>query len=81
MIYEGWSVMDELEQKLKEREALEGAYGTLVEPYVNQHSVIRSDAVENIAVDGMGVFCASAWLVLTVVYCAKVRSHFSNVTR
>ncbi|WP_072620792.1 hypothetical protein [Spirulina major] len=58
--------MDELEQKLKERDALEGAYGSFVEPYVTQQI--------EIGVDGAGFYCVAAWVVLTVLYCGWVRS-------
>lgn len=64
--------MQDLEQKLKERDALEGAYGSFVEPYVTQQIV---------GGDGVGFCWAAAWLVLTVFYCGWVRSRLPNVTR
>jgi len=58
--------MEKYEQKLKEREALEGAYGTFVEPYVNQAIALPHETITN---PQMGLYCASGWLLLTLIYC------------
>jgi len=62
--------MEKYEQKLKEREALEGAYGTFVEPYVNQAIALPHETITN---PQMGLYCAIVWLLVTLIYITKRR--------
>ena len=65
--------MDTQQDKLKQREALENAYGNFVEPYVNQVIAINAQSLSNIPVAFSGFCCASGWLLLTMLYCVWMR--------
>jgi hypothetical protein len=58
--------------KIKQREALENAYGNFVEPYINQAIAVNMQSLPTtVAVPGF--YCASGWLLLTILYCVWMR--------
>lgn len=59
--------------RIKQREALENAYGNFVEPHVNQFIEINAQSLPIIPVAFPGLCCASGWLLLTVLYCVWMR--------
>ena len=61
--------MDDLQDKFKQREALENAYSNFVEPYTNQLIEVNIQSVPSAPVALSGFCCASIWLVLTLLYC------------
>jgi len=61
--------MNDQQDKLKQREALENIYGNFVEPYVNQLMEVNTQSLPTIPVAFSGFCCASGWLLLTVLYC------------
>jgi hypothetical protein len=62
------------QQKIKDREALENAHGNFVEPYIHQLIEVKAQSLPTtVAISGF--CCASAWLALTLFYCAWIRSH------
>ena len=70
--------MDSQQDKLKQREALENAYGNFVEPYVNQVIAVNPQSLPNIPAAFPGFCCASGWLLLTMLYCIWMRWRFKN---
>lgn len=70
--------MDTQQDKLKQREALENAYGNFVEPYINQVIAVNAHSLPNIPVAFPGFCCASGWLLLTMLYCVWMRSRFKK---
>jgi hypothetical protein len=70
--------MDTQQDKLKQREALENAYGNFVEPYINQLMEVNTQSLPIIPVAFSGFCCASGWLVLTLLYCAWIRSRWKK---
>lgn len=65
--------MNDQQNKLKQREALENAYDNFVQPYVNQLIEPNAQPIPTIPVAFPGFCCASGWLVLTLLYCAWMR--------
>ena len=65
--------MDNQQNKIKQREALENAYGNFVEPYVNQVIAVNAQSLPNIPAAFPGFCCASGWLLLTILYCVWMR--------
>lgn len=66
--------MDELQDKVKQREALEDAYSNFVEPYVNQLIEIPQESIP--AVPAISPSCfgwVSGWLLVTLLYCMAMR--------
>lgn len=66
--------MDNLQDKLKQRQALEDAYSNFVEPYVNQLIEIPQESIP--AVPAISPTCfgwVSGWLLLTLLYCVAMR--------
>lgn len=61
--------MNELQQKLKEREALENAYGNFVEPHINQWIALSTQTITTPPNPHIGLYCTSGWLLLTLIYC------------
>ena len=61
--------MNDQQDKLKQREALENIYGNFVEPYVNQLMEVNTQSLPTIPVAFSGFCCASGWLMLTLLYC------------
>ncbi|WP_286167583.1 hypothetical protein, partial [Limnospira platensis] len=67
-----------LQDKFKQRAALEDAYSNFVEPYVNQVMEIHLNSfLETPPVPVMfaGLGCVSGCLLLTVVYCGCADGH------
>ncbi|AFY80901.1 hypothetical protein [Oscillatoria acuminata] len=65
--------MDELQDKVKQREALENAYGNFVEPQINQWLEVQVQSVPTVPVMSAPLGCALGWLLLTGVYCLWMR--------
>lgn len=62
-----------VQDKVKQREALENAYENFVEPHVNQLIEVKVES-PMVPVVPSTCFCyVSGWLVLTVFYCLWVR--------
>ncbi|OCR02474.1 hypothetical protein BCD67_00875 [Oscillatoriales cyanobacterium USR001] len=70
--------MNDQQEKIKQREALENVYGNFVEPYVNQLIEINAQSLPTTHIAFSGFCCASGWLVLTLLYCAWMRSRFKK---
>lgn len=66
--------MNDREDRIKQREALEDAYDNFVEPYINQLIEVNAQSSPNIDVAFSGFCYASGWLVLTLLYCFWMRS-------
>lgn len=65
-------MMNDLQSKFKQREALENAYSNFVEPYTNQLIEVNAQSfpsVPSVPVAFSGFCCASIWLALTLLYC------------
>ncbi|MCW6035572.1 hypothetical protein K4A83_04690 [Spirulina subsalsa FACHB-351] len=62
-----------IQNKFKQREALENAYSNFVEPQINQLIEVRVQSVPSVPVMFAGLGCVSGWLLLTVVYCLWMR--------
>jgi len=61
--------MNDQEDRIKQREALENAYDNLVEPYVNQFIIeVNAQPSPSIDVTLPGFCVVSGWLVLTLLY-------------
>ncbi|MEC4896103.1 MAG: hypothetical protein SAL07_11485 [Oscillatoria sp. PMC 1051.18] len=67
------SVAQTSNKKLKQREALENAYGNFVEPHVNRWMEINTQSLAEVPVTSSGFYCVSGWLLLTVLYCVWMR--------
>jgi hypothetical protein len=66
--------MNDQEDRIKQREALENAYDNFVEPYVNQFIIeVNAQPSPSIDVTLPGFCCVSGWLVLTLLYCFWMR--------
>ena len=67
--------MANLQDKFKQRQALEDAYGNFVEPYVNQVMEIQINPAQTppVRVCEMGTYRVSGWLLLTMAYCWWMR--------
>lgn len=66
--------MNDQEDRIKQREALENAYDNFVEPYVNQFIIeVNAQPSPSIDVTLPGFGCVSGWLVLTLLYCFWMR--------
>lgn len=65
--------MNDQQDKLKQREALENAYGNFVEPYINQVIAVNTQSLPNMDVAFPGFCCASGWLLLTILYSFWIR--------
>lgn len=65
--------MDNQQEKLKQREALENAYGNFVEPHINQLIEVKAQSFTTVPVTFSGFCCTSGWLILTLFYCAWMR--------
>jgi hypothetical protein len=65
--------MDRQQEKLKQREALENAYGNFVEPFVNQLMEVKEQSLPTIPIAFSRLCCVSGWLILTLFYCAWIR--------
>ncbi len=64
--------MDELQQKIKQRQALEDAYSNFVEPYLNQRIEVKQESSCSVAVSPVGVYYASGWLLLVMLYSISI---------
>jgi hypothetical protein len=66
-----------LQDKIKQREALEKAYGNFVEPYVSQLQIqmLEVDATPKppVIVSAWGCYFTLGWLLLVFVYCFRHR--------
>jgi hypothetical protein len=66
--------MNDQEDRIKQREALENAYDNFVEPYVNQFIIeVNTQPSPSIDVTLPGFCVVSGWLVLTLLYCVWMR--------
>jgi hypothetical protein len=65
--------MDTQQEKVKQREALENAYGNFVEPHINHLIEVNTQSLPPTPVAFSGFCCASGWLALTLFYCAWMR--------
>ena len=65
--------MNDQEDRIKQREALEDAHDNFVQPYVNQLIEVNAQSLPNIDVALPGFCCVSGWLVLTLLYCFWMR--------
>lgn len=65
--------MDNQQEKVKQREALENAYSNFVEPHINQFIKVNAQPLPTIPVVHSGFYCASVWLLLTLFYCLWMR--------
>lgn len=65
--------MDELQDKVKQREALENAYGNFVEPQINQFLEVQVQSMPTVPVMSACLGCTLGWLLLTGVYCLRMR--------
>lgn len=68
--------MNEVQDKFKQREALENAYSNFVEPHVNRLIEVKVDAASVTPVNSVFPSCfysVSIWLLLTGVYCLSTR--------
>lgn len=70
--------MNDQQDKIKQREALENAYGNFVEPYINQVIAVNAQSLPNVPVTSSGLCCASGWLLLTMLYCIWMRSRHTQ---
>jgi len=70
--------MNDQQDKIKQREALEDAYDNFVEPYINQLIEVNAQSLPNIDVAFSGLCCASGWLLLTMLYCVWMRWRFKK---
>ncbi|NET88776.1 MAG: hypothetical protein F6K45_11895 [Kamptonema sp. SIO1D9] len=68
-----FSVAQKSSNKIKQREALENAYGNFVEPHVNQWMELNTQSLSEVPVTSSGFYCVSGWLLLTVFYCVWMR--------
>lgn len=66
---EGRLIMNDLQDKFKQRAALENAYSNFVEPYTNQLIEVNAQSFPSAPVAFSGFCCASIWLALTLLYC------------
>ncbi|MCT7952918.1 hypothetical protein NG798_24260 [Ancylothrix sp. C2] len=73
--------MNDQQDKLKQREALENAYDNFVQPYIKQLIEVNPQSLPNIDVAFPGFCCASGWLALTLLYCVWLRSLTKKLTR
>lgn len=64
--------MDELQQKIKQRQALEDAYSNFVEPYLYQRIEVKQESSCSVAVSPVGVYSVSAWLLLVMLYSISI---------
>lgn len=67
--------MESQQDKIKQREALENAYGNFVEPYITQETVVNTPQMIPVANSDTGFCLLSGWLVITLVYCVWMRRH------
>lgn len=58
-----------IQNKFKQRAALENAYTNFVEPYVNQLIEVNPQSLPTTPVAFPCFCCASGWLLLTLLYC------------
>lgn len=68
--------MIDVQDKFKQRAALEDAYSNFVEPYVNEVMEIQlNSSLETPPAPVMSAClgCVSGWLLLTFVYCLWMR--------
>ncbi|MGL4503062.1 MAG: hypothetical protein ACRCU2_28630 [Planktothrix sp.] len=54
--------------KIKQRQALEDAYSNFVEPYLHQGIEVKLESSSPVAVSPVGVYYASGWLLLVMLY-------------
>lgn len=62
-----------VQDKVKQREALENAYENFVEPHVNQLIEVKVESPMVPVTPPTCFWYVSGWLLLTVVYCLWVR--------
>jgi len=65
--------MNDQEDRIKQREALEDAHDNFVQPYINQLTEVNAQSLPDIDVALPGFCCVSGWLVLTLLYCFWMR--------
>ena len=65
--------MNDQEDRIKQREALEDAHDNFVQPYVNQFIEVNAQSLPSIDVTLPGFVCTLAWLGLTLLYCFRMR--------
>lgn len=65
--------MNDQQDKIKQREALENAYTNFVEPHVNQLIEVNVQPIPETPVTFSGFYCVSGWLLLTMLYCMWMR--------
>lgn len=67
-----------IENKIKQREALENLYGNFVEPHINRLIEVNSQPLANNPV-ALPCFCfTSVWLLVTLLYCRWMRWRKAN---
>jgi hypothetical protein len=62
-----------LTDKIKQRQALEDAYSNFVEPYLYQRIEVKLESSSSVAVSPVGVYYASGWLLLVMLYTVLMR--------
>lgn len=73
--------MDSQQVKIKQRQALENAYGNLVEPYVKQVIEVPPQTLATASVAFPCFCCTSVWLLLTFWYCVRMRGRGGSPNR
>ncbi|MGL4502004.1 MAG: hypothetical protein ACRCU2_23260 [Planktothrix sp.] len=66
-------VMDELQRKFKQRQALEDAYSNFVEPHINQFLEVKVESMTTVPVTSASLVYASGWLLLVMLYSILMR--------
>ena len=67
--------MDELQRKIKHRQAMEDAYSNFVEPYLHQGIEVKLESSSSVAVSPVGVYCVSGWLLFVMLYSILMRGY------
>lgn len=65
--------MNDQQDRIKQREALENAHDNFVQPHINQLIEVNAQSLPTIPVAFPGFCCVSGWLVLTLLYCFWMR--------
>jgi len=77
--------MNPQQEKIKQREPLENAYDNFVQPHINQLIEVNAQSLPTIPVTPSCFYCASGWLLLTLLYCVWMRwrkeSHLEPKTK
>ena len=65
--------MNDQQDKLKQREALENAYDNFVQPYIKHLIEVNPQSLPTIPAAFPGFCCVSGWLLLTFLYCVWIK--------